>query len=48
MAYEIRDRHAPRARGMRYKSLDRAKRELTFAVPADRWFIFDTTTKQEV
>lgn len=48
MAYEIRDRHNPRLRGMRFVRLERAKKELTLAVPADRWFIFDTTTKQEV
>lgn len=46
--YEIRDRENPRAKGMRFSTLERAKRELAHAVPADRWFIYDRETRQEV
>lgn len=46
--YEIRDNQNPKARGYRFTKLERAQRELTHAVPASRWFIFDRQTKQAI
>lgn len=46
--YEIRDRHNPKAKGMRFTSLASAQRELAHAVPAERWFIFDRSNQKEI
>ena len=44
--YELR--HPRYGRGLRFTSLDRARRELTFAIPAGEWFIFDRQEKAAV
>lgn len=43
--YEIKDRTNPLARGYRFTSLDRAKRELARAVPRTRFYILDRQAK---
>lgn len=45
--YEIKDRQDPRARGMRFSSLERAQRELAHA-PRSRYMLVDRDTGQEV
>jgi hypothetical protein len=45
--YEIRDRHNPKDRGMRFTDLARAQRELARAEPTSRWFIFDRLDQKE-
>lgn len=44
--YELR--HATYGRGLRFTSLDHARRELKHAVPAGTWVIWDRQEKCEV
>ena len=44
--YELR--HPKYGRGLRFTSLDHARRELIHAVPAGTWTIFDRQEKREV
>lgn len=46
--YEIVDKKHALERGMRFSTLDRARRELAHAVPAGRFYIEDRTTGMEV
>lgn len=46
--YEIKDRANPRARGMRFTDLARAKREYAHAAPQARFFILDRQTNTAV
>ncbi|MCP4221893.1 MAG: hypothetical protein GY773_00940 [Actinomycetia bacterium] len=46
--YEIRDTHYPKARGMRFRSLEQAQREHSHAVPRDRFRIIDRETGTDV
>ncbi len=41
LRWEIKDRQNPTNRGMRFSTLERARRELAHAVPPSRWFISD-------
>lgn len=46
--YEIKDSHYPRERGMRFSSLERAKKELARSVPPGRFILIDRATGKEV
>lgn len=47
LRYEIIDNEHPTWKGTRFSTLDRARRELTHAVPAGRFYIKDRTTNTE-
>jgi hypothetical protein len=46
--YELIDTKNPKARGMRFKSLPTARRELAASVPAGRFILIDRETRTEV
>lgn len=46
--YEIRDAYNPTARGMRFSNFENAWKELSHAVPAGRWYIWDRQDKVKV
>lgn len=44
--YELVDSHNPDERGMRFSTLQRARRELAQSVPAGRFYVKDRVTKE--
>ena len=46
--YEIVDREHPLWKGQRFSALDRAQREYAHAAPANRFYIKDRTTGEDV